>query len=74
MFVFSSFSLLSPVKRKAEENVRRDNEASSGHFPWPHLGMNKMRSAKTNPTVTSRLLAGNTKGNTNNMNPNTIGT
>jgi hypothetical protein len=44
------------------------------HFPWLYLGMNNMRSAKTNPTVTSRLLAGNTNGNTNNMNPNTIGT
>lgn len=35
--------------------------------------MKRMRSAKTNPTVTSKFDAGNTNGNTNNMNPNTIG-
>lgn len=36
--------------------------------------MKRILSAKTNPTVTSKLLAGNTNGNISKMNPNTTGT
>jgi hypothetical protein len=39
-----------------------------------YLGMYKILSARTNPTVTSKLLAGSRNGKTNNMNPNTSAT
>lgn len=39
-----------------------------------YLGMYKILSAKTKPTVTSKLLAGSRNGKTNNMNPNTSAT
>lgn len=52
---------------KGKVHIRNQEEET-------HLGINRMRSARTKPTVTSKFEAGNTKGNTNKMNPNTIGT
>lgn len=38
-----------------------------------HLGIKSILSARTNPTVTRRLLAGSTNGNISKINPSTMG-
>lgn len=77
IIAFSSFHVFMLVvlysRGKAKKQMYRWREEIRSDFST-HLGMNRILSAKTKPTITSRFDAGNTNGNTNSMNPKTIGT